>query len=188
MSFFVVDDFLSDFDSFRLYADAATFQDETNPADGVVYPHICKEIPEAIASEISQKLSELKGGEVAISALFMRMSPDGVAVPHQCHTDNSMGQWSFMLYMNRPEDCQGGTGLVYHRQTGIAFAPQDEECLDLLIDEQNDGDKWETHRLIEMQPNRAAIFRADAFHRAEPVGGFGSTSKNARLVLTGFFS
>ena len=183
-----VDDFLDCFDDFCQYAKAASFADVVNPVDGVVYPHICKDIPDYVVSEVSNKLSDLYGSPVCLNALFMRMSPIGAPGPHQCHTDNSMGSGSFMLYMNKLEDCQGGTAMVYHIDTGIAFAPVNPEYLTPVIDDMNNSESWVTHSLVEMKPNRAAIFPANSFHRAEPVGGFGDNQSNARLVLTGFFN
>ena len=52
--------------------------------------------------------------------MFMRMSPEGVHVPHAAHHDGSMGNYRMMLYLNREPDCQGGTELLSYLTTGDA--------------------------------------------------------------------
>lgn len=184
----IVDGFLRSFDSLRAYADTAKFIDEINQVDGVVYPKICREIPTAIKEEILQRLAIIKGAPLDSYTLFMRQSPEGVVCPHQAHTDNAMGRWSLMLYLNRPEHCIGGTGLLRHKASGIAFAPADDEFLDIIHRDQNTAEAWDVYEVFEMVTNRAAIFDASKIHRAEPVGGYGDSNHNARLVLTCFFT
>ena len=93
-----------------------------------------------------------------------------------------------MLYLNREEDCQGGTSFVQHIDTGVAFAPaRAEGILALMIHDQNNDYAWRAYKTIKMASNRGLIFDASAFHRAEPVGGFGTNNKDARVVLTCFF-
>lgn len=184
----IIDDFLTTFDTLREYADSATFEDVENDADGVVYPQICEDIPSECRDEILQHLAIVKRAPLTHHKLFMRLSPSGVHVPHVAHTDNVMGDYSMMLYLNRAEHCQGGTSLLKHRASGIAYAPEDEKYLEPVRADANDLDAWDVLETIPMAPARAFIFDARRFHRAEPVGGFGFTPANARLVLTAFFS
>lgn len=183
-----LNDFLQSFEALRAYADTATFEDVENSADGVVYPKICEDIPGECRDEILQRLAILKGEPLAHCKLFMRLSPKGVHVPHQAHTDNVMGTGSLMLYLNREEHCAGGTALVRHKASGITYAPEDDAYVDLVRADANNPDAWEIVEAVPMLPNRAFIFDARLFHRAEPLGGFGFTPANARLVLTAFFS
>lgn len=184
----VIDGFLSLYDDLRQFADYADFSDETNPADGVIYPKICKDVPRPIREEIIQRLALVKGAPIERYTLFLRQSPEGVHCPHQAHTDNSMGAYSLMLYLNRQEHCRGGTSLLRHKASGIAYAPESMHFLDTIQVDQNNPDAWAVIEIVEMTPNRAFIFDATRIHRAEPVGGFGSTNLDARVVLTCFFS
>ncbi len=179
----VIDNFLPHWSDLRAYADTATYADVVNPVDGVAYPGICRDIPEYVTEAIQQRL-----GKINIKALFMRLSLAGVIAPHQAHTDSTMGQFSLMLYMNQAKDSTGGTSLVRHIDTGIeSDVGLTETGRRIWLRDTNRPQKWSVTKLAWMQPNRAFIFPAHLMHRAEPVGGFGTNSKNGRLVLTAFF-
>lgn len=166
----------------------AVFSDVVNPVDGVVYPRICSAIPADITAEIYAKLEAFKGSPIKNPTLFMRMSPEGVHCPHKVHSDASMGTHSLMLYLNEPSTLGAGTSFVGHIDTGIGYAPALEDFAQIITAAQNDDAAWAIHDFAHMKANRAVIFKADRLHRAEPVGGFGSTNQDARLVLTCFFS
>lgn len=184
----IIDDFLHNFEELRNYCDSAKFECVMNPVDGVTYPHICREIPEHIAQEILQTLCEVKGAPVVKPTMFLRLSPAGVHCPHEVHSDATMGAFSLMLYLNREFDCQGGTSLVSHRDSGIAVNPGLDEFVKIVTDDQNNREAWDIRHLVDMKPNRAFVFDASSLHRAEPPGGFGAGNEHARLVLTCFFS
>lgn len=182
----VIDHFLPEFEELQKFARTAKFTDVVNDFDGVTYPLICAEIPmwlrdcvyEAIEKNFCKPFS---------ATMFMRRSPSGVPCPHQVHSDAGMGTHSLMLYLNAEDDCQGGTSFLSHRATGIAYAPEDQAAVDIIVADQNDGRAWRIRETVPMQPNRAVIFDASRLHRAEPVGGFGDTPENTRVVLTCFF-
>lgn len=182
----VVDDFLPEFKELQEYAKTAMFTDIVNEADGVTYPLICAEIPRHLVISVLGHIAK----HFAIPkdpVMFMRRSPSGIACPHQVHSDASMGTHSLMLYLNSEEDCRGGTSFLSHRVTGIAYNPAMSMFADLVVDDQNFSEAWDVRDMAEMRPNRAVIFDASRLHRAEPVGGFGDTPENTRVVLTCFF-
>lgn len=171
----IIDEFLPDFDDFRAWADVQSYGPVINPADGVEYPGICKSVP-VFGTRV--RLQAIMGQPVNIRTAFMRLSLEGSRAPHQAHNDALMGQYSLMLYLNRAEHCRGGTSLVRHVSgDDISYWHTDH----------SDPDKWQVYSMAEMQPNRAFIFRAELFHRAEPIGGFGNDPANGRLVFTCFF-
>ncbi|MES2367708.1 MAG: hypothetical protein V4563_17660 [Pseudomonadota bacterium] len=178
--------FLDHFDALRAHCDGVLFDGLTNPVDGVFYPGVSIDIPDYVKQEVAEKLSILEDGEIRINALFLRLSLEGVKAPHQAHTDTVMGKKSMMLYLNRPEDCCGGTALVKH-VSGMDRNPISEVQELIWLKDTNTPDKWEVTHLCRMQPNKAFIFDADLMHRAEPVSGFGSNPINGRLVLTAFY-
>tara|TARA_R100001480_G_scaffold146109_2_gene144536 strand:- start:3212 stop:3781 length:570 start_codon:yes stop_codon:yes gene_type:complete len=182
----VHDDFLSCYDELRAFADTADYAGEKNPVDGVIYPNINAKIPDAVRSEVIENLSDLLGRKPEKVTMFLRMSPAGVHVPHIAHHDLSMGQFSLMLYLNDHE--QGGTGLLRHRRTGMSWAPEDPLFTAVAQADQNNTEAWAITSTAQMKQNRAAIFEAAQFHCALPVGGFGETPKDARTVLTVFFT
>lgn len=185
---FVLDDFLEQFETLRRYADQAVFSDVSNPADNVVYPHICAQIPHNIQNEIEFQIATTMGAPPQIQYLFMRMSPEGAPVPHEAHTDLLMGQWSMMLYLNREYHCKGGTALLRHRGTGLSVHPRNDAELAVWNRDHNNRAAWETELLVKMVANRAFIFPAYLMHCALPIGGFGKTQQDARMVLTAFFN
>lgn len=180
----IVDNFLDYFEDWRAWADGLAYTDEVNPVDSVSYPGIYRHVP---TWGIQQRIQAVIGIPVLIRTAFLRLSPEGVHVPHQAHSDSVMGAYSLMLYLNRPEDCLGGTALVRHRGSGMQTDPQTQEGLEIWTRDMNDPTAWETYSLCEMKTNRAFIFRSDLMHCAFPTGGFGENPMNARLVLTTFF-
>lgn len=179
------DDFLDAdvYESFRSHIETnVRFDGATNPIDGVTYPGISVDIPEDV------KRAVMKAIKPKEHFLFMRLSLAGVPVPHQAHTDSTMGKYSLMLYLNRPEHCQGGTSLVLHKKTGLMTDPRDQFEQRIWELDTNKRSAWEAYDQIDMKSNRMAVFPANLMHRAEPTGGFGTDARDGRLVLTMFFS
>lgn len=183
----VIDHFLPEFEELQRYAQIAEFADVVNEFDGVTYPLICADIPEHLKLSIFTMIAKHFAAPVS-PTIFMRRSPAGIPCPHQVHSDASMGKHSLMLYLNAEEDCEGGTSFLSHRLTGIAYNPELPEATTIIVADQNNEKAWQVRDMAEMRPNRAVIFDAARLHRAEPVGGFGDSPGNTRVVLTCFFS
>lgn len=183
----IIDDFFDDFPRVREWADGATYGDVVNPVDKVVYPGICHDIPEHISEEVSGKVEHSMDFLIVPRTMFLRLSTLGSKAPHQAHTDVTMGQYSLMVYLNRAEHCAGGTALLRNRETGEETNPVDAYGEQVWRRDTNNPAAWEKTLMCAMKPNRAFIFPAELYHRAEPIGGFGKTPKDGRLVLTLFF-
>jgi len=180
----IINDFLDSYNDLKNFAFASDFSGAVNPVDGVNYPHICVHIPDAVRSELVWRITKELGHEPENITMFMRRSPAGCHVPHIAHTDNSMGSYSLMLYMN---DADGGTAFIRHKETGVMYAPESQEMVDYVAQDQNSPDKWAVVDMVSMKENRAVIFDSGKFHCAMPIGGFGEGIE-ARTVLTVFFS
>lgn len=181
-----IEDFLEFPETLIDYAVKAEFKDETNPADGVVYPLICMDIPEPILHDVMFNLTYKALGRMPKDpTCFMRRRPEGMPVPHKYHTDHSMGNFSLMLYIQDNPDA--GTGFARHKETGLTSAPLTAASLDKTIKDCNDDSKWQIYKKVDMVKNKALVFDASMFHVALPVGGFGE-GKESRTVLTCFFS
>lgn len=181
----IIDNFLESYPTLKAHSLACKFDDIKNPVDGVIYPLICTDIPSEVQIELFDRLSGALGRDIENPTIFMRMSTEGVSVPHIAHNDISMGKHSLMLYLN---DGVGGTSFLRHKETGMCYQPQREDLVEIAHRDQNDIDAWEVMFTAPMAQNRSFIFDAGYFHRADPVGGFGSTQQDARIVLTVFFS
>ena len=183
----IIENFLDDFDSFREHCDEIDYAGQTNPADGVFYPDVSVDIPDKVREEILSKLASLFKSEIKVNLMFLRLSKKGTPCPHQAHTDSAQAGYTFMLYLNREQDCVGGTSLVTHKDTDLYKEPTNSTEWEIWNKDKNNPDEWLIYDMADMRPNRACIFPSALMHRAEPVGGFGDTTKDGRLVLTCFF-
>jgi len=183
----IIDGFLDDFESFRAHIDSVDYNGYVNPVDGVEYPGISDDISEGIRAEVIYKLQKAVKRPIIKATLFMRLSVEGHEAPHQAHNDEIMGQFSMMLYLNRVEHASGGTSFLRHKKLGFSASLETKEQEDAWKEDTNKYDEWDIIGVIDMLPNRAAIFNSNQMHRAEPVAGFGSNAQDGRLVLVCFF-
>lgn len=174
----IIDDWLPQdiFDLLRHHCDHIPFDGVENPVDEVFYPGVSVDIPQSVLQFFGRP-----------KFIFMRLSLAGVPTPHQAHTDMLMGDRSLMFYLTRAEHAQGGTSLVRHKTTGMYSNPTSKLEEDYWKRDTNNPHAWEIYEMADMVPNRAVMFDAKLMHRAEPIGGFGTDSKNGRLVLTAFY-
>lgn len=95
--------------------------------------------------------------------------------PGKIHVDPSY--WSGILYLSRPEDCQGGTEFYRHIPTGTDGAPTDVEGLkamgyssypemkqEILERDAFDRSKWELTMTVPMRFNRLVLLRPWLWH------------------------
>lgn len=109
------------------------------------------------------------------------------------------GYWSGILYLSRPEDCQGGTDFFRHRRTNtdrrpmtpeevaaMGYASYDESHQDIIERDGLDDSAWERSMTVPMRFNRLVLLRPWLWHTAGP--GFGDSLQNGRLVYLMFFA
>lgn len=107
--------------------------------------------------------------------------------------------WSGVLFLTRPEDCQGGTAFFRHRASGTEQAPATEAGLramgfadynqlvqKIVQDDGTDRTKWEMQMQVPMRFNRLVLFNSWLWHTAGP--SFGDRLENGRLVYLMFFT
>ncbi len=116
--------------------------------------------------------------------------------PGRIHIDQS--HWSGILYLSRPEDCQGGTEFFRHRPTGTDRLPMDQASLNaagyssyeelqtkILDKDALDRSKWELTMSVPMRFNRLVLLQPHYWHTSGL--GFGDSVENGRLVYLMFF-
>jgi len=184
----IIDDFLDDFESFRKYCDNVEYSGVENPGDGIFYPGASFDIPDKVKEEVLQKVTNLFNKKIDPLGMFVRLSKVGDYAPHQSHTDAAMAQYTMIMYVNRLEDCIGGTSFVIHKDTGMFSTPINDRQLSVWQEDYNTPEKWQILKMCSMIPNRTLIFDSNLMHRSEPVGGFGDTSVNGRLIFGMFFN
>lgn len=182
-----VDDFLPSYEKLRRHCDNLNYDGITNPVDGIFYPGISIDIPTEIQQEVLLQLEELHGEPVRLNYMFLRRTLAGTEMPHQVHSDDSMGQFTLILYLNRPENCQGGTSLVQHLN-GMYCTPTDDYGIALWQRDQDKPEQWNVYHECEMRSNVGFVFASWLLHRAEPIGGFGQSNKDGRLILACFYT
>lgn len=107
--------------------------------------------------------------------------------------------WSAILYLSRPQDCQGGTEFFRHRPTGSDRAPYNDveaatmgyanakDMVGNILDSDSlDDSKWEMTMRVPMRFNRLVLLRPWLWHTAGE--NFGETLENGRLVYLMFFA
>jgi len=112
------------------------------------------------------------------------------------HVDPSF--WSGILYLNRLEDCRGGTEFFRHIATGTDQVPITIEGINamgypsyqamseqILSKDALDRSKWEHTMTVPMRFNRLVLLRPWLWHTSGP--GFGNSVENGRLVYLMFF-
>ena len=193
----IIDEFLDKAEEFRKYAVSRSYEGVRNPQDGVIYPDVTIDIPKEIQEEILIKLSWVltpycenkhNGADIHPKVMFMRMSKAGVHVPHQAHTDKNIADYTLLIYLNKDEDCEGGTDILEHIDGQMKIHPQTQEEIDLWKQDTNVPERWSKVGFCPMKFNRAFILRSDLFHRSMPINGFGLTPEDSRLVLICFFN
>lgn len=183
-----VEGFFRDFSTLRSTLDTLEYGNEVNPVDGKVYPGVVA-LPEEYTREVQHNMRECLGRTYVLSnvPLFLRLSPSGQVPPHQAHDDALMGDYTLIVFLNRPEHCQGGTSFVGHVK-GFDRAPLSAPEWDLWNRDTNDVTKWKVLHHVAMSSNKGVVFKSDYLHRSDPIGGFGDTVEDSRLVLVGFWT
>lgn len=180
--------FLPDFVDLREHLDGVDYAGVTNPEDGIEYPGVSTDIPTWYLESIYGRLESLFDRQIVPNYTFLRLATEGMDQPHQAHTDASMGDFSLILYLNRPKHCKGGTSLVEHIDTGMAVQPRYGSLVDIWKRDTNKPEEWREWYMCPMESNKGFVFTAALMHRAEPVGGFGKDATDGRLILACFFN
>ena len=174
-----VNNFFEDWPEFREYLDEVDYSAVRSPVDGIIYPGLSDAIPEKHTQRVKDMIGNPKW-------LFLRLSPKGTPAPHQAHEDTLMGHYTMIIFLNRQEDCHGGTSILQHKN-GMNKTPFTEEQIETWRKDTNNPNKWRVTQMFNMEENTMVVYPSKYIHRAEPVGGFGDVPRNARLVMVGFF-
>jgi hypothetical protein len=194
VSLIMIDDFLGEPESFRERALGLTYtQSGAYPG----YNSVERINLEGLDQEISGIVREpLRAPSPPESHGKCRLALAGDDKPGKIHVDPSY--WSGILYLSRPEDCQGGTEFYRHIPTGTDQAPTDVTSLnnmgyfsypemrqEILERDAFDRSKWELTMTVPMRFNRLVLLRPWLWHTSGP--GFGDSIENGRLIYVMFF-
>lgn len=196
-SIIIIDDFLGNPDDIRAKALGMDYQ---WPDEQTTYPgrnSSQKMIIEGLEEQISTYVGEAVRPTPDTGHANCRITLAGDEGKGNIHMDSS--DWSGILYLSLPEDCQGGTDFFRHKATNTERAPItateieamgyssfDDVVQKILKPDGNNFDKWEKIMTIPMRYNRLVLLRPWLWHNAGPA--FGDTLENGRLVHLMFFS
>ncbi len=197
-SLIVIDDFYPDPGQIRAAALSAEFPELEGP---LTYPGR-NSAQKFLAPGLDQIVSQIVGERVKGAADprashgKFRITLAGEPSRYLVHVDPSLLSWVGVVYLNPPEQCQGGTGFFRHTGLNSDRTPLSEEELraygpasiaELLQQDGNDSEKWEHLMTVPMRFNRLIMYRPWLWHSAGPA--FGDTLETGRLIqLVGFQS
>lgn len=179
--YYVIDDFLDDPILARESVLAQSFEAPPNPKKAVISYNAG--IPDSLADEIKEKLQSF----LNLSIEFHPRSKCAATFSHVplnqvCHVDGGdqmrMFNWTVIIYLNLPEQCQGGTRLFKHKSTGHIH---NHLGWQYYAKDARDASKWEVSAEVEMKFNRALLCPAWLFHSLAFT--FGSDLNDARLTI-----
>lgn len=182
----IFDNFFSDPERVFNEISAGSFRDYKSPWDDVVYPFINDFIPRFVSDNVEDRLKQILGTDIVVTAMFARATPKKIMAPHKIHSDKIMGQYSAHVYLSQSWPVGSGTAFWMHNKEGHKHT--DETDVVRIQRDQNDDTKWKKTFAAQGQFNRMVMHDACLWHSAEPADGFGETKKDSRLVLTTFFS
>jgi hypothetical protein len=192
ISLLQIDDFAEDFLQVRHDLIAANPFDTVTGPDGFDYTGVAAwDMP-----QWHDKLSDVLGKQISVKMSGFRMSLKG-ELPHSwIHSDDICAQYAVVMYMNLPEQCQGGTAFWRHTGLKIDRMPDFDRMpgldvqwwLTTLNNDWRNLDWWEQAGFVAMKANRLITYPTSVFHSRYPFEGFGKGPEDGRLVWVCFYN
>jgi len=143
------------------------------------------------------RISELRGRKIVPKISCFRLNLKG-ELPHSwVHSDDICAKYASVLYVNPPDQCQGGTAFWKHKTRNIDRLPpkseltakgEDADAFYKTMDrEWKELKHWERVLYVPMQFNRFITYPTCLFHSRFPFEGFGSGPKDGRLIWICFY-
>lgn len=187
------DNFLPDAIAYRDQLLSQPFYDIRH-SDGEFYKHINVRPPQEIKPHLVARL----GKEVDVDYCLARLNYAGEQPNNSVHTDEAWSDFAYILYLNLPEQCQGGTAFWRHKKYGWTEFPTKQQILrtgkserriyEMLRADMNIAEAWEQLHVEEMQFNKLIAFPCNQWHSRWPWTAWGYDKSDARLINVGFFS
>lgn len=169
----------------------ADFSDWKAGADSF---HVAR-IPSDIAEVIMSSVVSIMGVPINMEFLVARLSTDTIDSDTRIHTDFGMGTTHACVWYGTdppPEPVSSyagyGTAFFSHHLHGERFRGAKDEHDRLLREDAGDLQKFHFQSLVPMKENRLVVYPSDLFHSRYPFEGWGTSQKDGRVVIVGFFS
>lgn len=187
------DDFAADALDVRNRVIAGGFETKSGP-DGFPYTGVSQ----LAVPQWFDHISALRGQKIKPRLSCFRLNLAG-EMPHSwVHSDDICASWASVLYLNLPEQCQGGTAFWRHKVLGYKSLPTPGALYSLgedpktfyqwMTDQWKVKDIWEQYSPgIPMQFNRFVTYPTSLFHSRFPFEAFGSSGEDGRLIWICFY-
>ena len=162
----IVDDFLDNATGLREAALRLTYPPQSNVNS--VEPINIEGLDRQLSWLVNEPLAPLP----TPSHGRVRLALNGAAADSPVRS--AEGDWSGLLFLNRPDESSPGISFYRHRPTGTDGAAQGPS----VTDNADPGD-WEQTMTIPVRFNRLVLFRSWLWHAHGP--GFGDRIETARL-------
>jgi hypothetical protein len=163
--------------------------------DGELYSNVAK-FDGNTSEYFGEVLAALLGRPVRMDYCGIRF--DYAGEMHDIHADSAYSEYAFVLYLNPPDQCRGGTAFWRNKKYGWCALPTEKDVrrmgkspqrvLKDLCDQAADELNWEKVHMADMKTNRLITYPTTQFHSRWPLEGFGSTPDDGRLVAVGFYT
>ncbi len=195
-SLMVIDDFYPDPMQIRAAALAADYVKREGHLTFPGRNSVQKFIPPGLDLMMSRLLGEkvVSSNDPRPTHGKFRITLAGEPSRYLVHVDPSILSWVGVIYLNPPEQCQGGTSFYRHKGLNSDRTPLSLEELraygpnsiaELLEQDGANPDIWEHLMTVPMRFNRLIAYRPWIWHSAGPA--FGDSLETGRLVqLVGF--
>jgi hypothetical protein len=186
------DNFAPDAGAVREAVIHGTFSTETGP-DGAKYTGISTyPVP-----QWPERISELLETPIIPRLSCFRLNLQG-ELPHSwVHSDDICARYATVLYLNRPEQCRGGTAFWKHVKLGINYLPSRTQLQRLgekvddfykeMEQDWKDLSLWKQIEFVPMKWNRFITYPTCFFHSRYPFEGFGKGPEDGRLIWICFY-
>lgn len=134
----------------------------------------------APAGPVLPEMIERRFPRLASSTSFFRKSPQGQIEPNFVHTDEDMGTWTGIFYLNENPPEGDGTNFWRHRKTGAIKSTREWTGAEDWA-----KDAWELDTHVAAEFNRLVLFPARLFHSRAIYQNYG-TGDDARLIQVVF--
>lgn len=193
----VVDNFYKDPVLVRKMALASQFED----VRGLNYPGF-QSLKSFASPSLVQSFSKITSENLVVSPENLtfgkfRVMLDSTGSRLKIHVDGDT-DWTGLVYLNLPEQCQGGTAFYKHIRTGLSEVPSPEQISSAGFATWREMEKsvvgadsldlhaWELMDYVGMKFNRLVLFRGDKLFHAHTCA-FGDSLVNGRLTQNFFF-
>lgn len=186
------EDFAPNASEVRKAVTAGPFATHQGP-DGAMYTGIS----DCSVSDWPKLIEKAIGAEIDVKLSCFRINYAGEQPHSWVHSDDICAKYASVLYLNPPEQCNGGTAFWRHEGLGVDRLPTKEQLTkggfhadwfyDMMTREWKELKWWKQVGFVPMKFNRFITYPTSLFHSRFPFEGFGTTPADGRLIWICFY-